>query len=111
MRGVDAIVDHRDQNASASGEPVGLGQAQLRERVLILARGSILRLLQRVAVVRLRRAHAGVGFERANDIGDRALVADLPAMERGVGEANGLRLQTYKAVPPRQRIERLLRQV
>jgi len=111
MFGIDAIVDHRNEDAPAGGEPVRFGQTQLRERVLILARGTRLRLLQRVTIVRLRYAHAGVAFERANDIGDRALIADLPPMERSTGEADGLRFHEHQAMSTRQRIKRLRREI
>src|SRR5262249_55061947 len=63
MRGVDAVVDHRNEDAVAGGKLVRLRQPQLPERVLIVTRGPTLCLLQRETVVRLRRAHACVGFE------------------------------------------------
>ena len=113
MRGVDAGIDDGDEARGAGRQPVGLRQIELIHGILLHQPGRARRsnaLLQGEAVVRLRRPHAAVGFERANDVGHRTRIGDPPAVEGGAGEPDAFGLQAHQAVPARQRVERLRRE-
>ena len=71
MGAVDAGIDDGDEARGSGRQPVGLCNVELVHGILLHQAGRAGRggaLLQGEAVVRLRRPHAGVGFERANDV-------------------------------------------
>ncbi len=96
VRRVDPGIDDCDQYSVARRGAVGFSQPKLGQHVLhaVDLDGRLPpALLQRETIVRLGRAYAPIRLNRANDIGNGALVSDAPAMDSGAREANGLRVR------------------